>query len=208
MKDYQNQIDGFTNNADKKKIEKYLEKYWLEKPELNEVWSKIKNTIFNSTFNAFPDPVYNVSFDTIVRKGGCILYRDELELLQSCMRTIGDKYLLIIEDFDETNPPHTSGPPYRFKFPVDISWEAILSGAELSLLVFQMPERNYFIFGDSGQWGKYAGNDYESPLEIIGFNRKYSELFHSKFKIPKEDIEDLKEWTASYGMKLPGVDKV
>ena len=89
---------------------------------------------------------------------------------------------------------------------LDISWEAILSGAEISSDVFQRPIRNYFVFGDSGQWGKYAGDDYESPLHIIGFNKKYSDLFHNKFKIPEEDIEDLKEWIASNGMKLPGVE--
>jgi hypothetical protein len=206
MKDYQNQLNGFTKNADKKKIEEYLEKYWLDKQEMNGVWLKIKNTIYNPMFKAFPDHVFNEYFDTIIRKGGCVLYQNELELMQSCMKAIGEQYLFIVEDYDETNPPHTSGPPYRFKYPVDISWNSIISGAELSFLVFKMPERNYFVFGDSGQWGKYAGNDYESPLNIIGFNRKYADLFHSKFKIPKEDIKDLKEWTESYGMEFPEVD--
>jgi hypothetical protein len=113
--------------------------------------------------------------------------------------------ILLVEDYDEKNPPHTDGPPFRFKFPVDISWDEVNDGAELSMIVF-WPERNYFVFGDSGQWGKYTGNDYEYPLDIIGFKRKYSDLFHRKFRIPQEDIEDLKEWTVFYGMKLPGVD--
>jgi hypothetical protein len=206
MKDYQNQIDEFTDNADKNKIEKYLEKYWLDKRDLNEVWLNIKNKVFSTAFSAFPDPLYNVSFDTIIRKGGCLLYQDELEQIQLCMKNFGEKHLFIIEDYDETNPPHTSGPPYRFKFPVDISWKEIIGGAELSWLVFRIPERNYFVFSDSGQWGKYAGNDYEYPLDIIGFDKKYSDLFHEKFKVPPEEVEDLKEWTASYGMKLPGFD--
>jgi hypothetical protein len=205
MKDYQHQLDGWTDNANKKKIQEYLEKYWLDRHELNEVWLKIKNKIYNPTFKAFPEPVFNSSFDTIVRKGGSVLSQDKLTQIQSCMKNIGERYLLLVEDYDETNPPHTSGPPFRFKYPVDISWEEMNDGGELSFIVF-LPERNYFVFGDSGQLGKYTGNDYEYPLDIIGFNRKYSDLFQSKFKIPEEDIEDLKEWTASYGMKLHGVD--
>jgi hypothetical protein len=72
--------------------------------------------------------------------------------------------------------------------------------------VFLRPIRNYFIFGDSGTWGIYAGSDYELPLKIIGFDKKYSNMFHEKFKIPADDLEDLIKWTASYGMKLPGHD--
>ena len=109
-------------------------------------------------------------------------------------------------DPDDEISAYTDEPSNRFKYHVNITWEEIMSGAELSQVIFLHPVRNFFMFGDSGQWGRYIGNDYESPLDIIGFDSKYSDLFHSEFRVPKEDIEDLKRWTASYGMKLPGVD--
>ena len=210
MNDYQKQLDKYNNFPEhRNKAEQYLEKYWLDKNELKEVWLKIKNRIFNKDFIHLPDPVINKDLDVIILKGGIVLYEKEFELFQSCMKSIGDNYFIILEDYDENNPPHSSGPPYRFKFPVNITWEEMTSGGDsymLSYDVFLRPIRNYFVFGDSGAWGKYAGSDYEWPLDIIGFDKKYSDLFHDKFEIPEDDIEDLMRWTAFYGMKLPGYE--
>jgi hypothetical protein len=207
MKDYQKQLDKFLNFPEyREPAEHYLNKYWLDKQELKEVWLKIKDVIYNPGFKVLPDPVFSHNFDTIILKGGSVLNKEEFEILQSCMKVIGEKYLLLVEDYDEEISPINAGPAFRFKYPVDITWEKIMSGGEISFDVFLRPIRNFFVFGDSGQWGRYVGNDYDSPLDIIGFNRKYSDLFHDKIKIPKEDIEDLKEWVASYGMKLPGFD--
>jgi hypothetical protein len=207
MKDYQQQLDTFTEHADKKTIEFYLEKYWLDKDELNTIWLPIKNKIYNERFNYLPDPVFNAHFDIITLLGGSLLTKQELGQLQSCMKITGDKYLIILEVFDENNPPHTSGPPFRFKFPADITWETIISGAELSLIVFQLPERNWFVFGDSGKWGKYKANDYEYPLDITGFDEKYSDLFKSSFNNPGEDVVELKNWLKYYGLKPSEIDK-
>ena len=138
-----------------------------------------------------------------------MLYDKEFELLQSCMKITRDKYFIILEDYDENNPPHSSGPPYRLKYPADITWQEMTRNDDRHSFpfdVFFLPIRNYFVFGDSGAWGKYAGSDYKWPLDFIGFDKKYSSLFHDKFKIPEKDIEDLMEWTAFYGMKLPGYD--
>jgi hypothetical protein len=207
MKDYQTQLDKhknfpkYQNNA-----EGYFKKYWLDKKELDEVWLKIKNKIFNKDFHQLPDRVINQDIEVIILKGGIVLIEKEFIQFQSCMKRTGDKFFIVLEDYDENNPPHISGPPYRLKFPADITWEEMTSRGDPSFIsydVFMRPIRNYFVFGDSGAWGKYAGNDYEFPLDIVGFNKKYSSLFHDKFKIPEEDIADLKEWTAFYGMKLP-----
>jgi hypothetical protein len=203
VKDYQSRLDSFTNYADKKRIESYLNKFWLDREEFNKYWLKIKNNIFNPDFKLIPEPVFNTNYENIILKGGSVLYKDEFERLQSCMQITGDKYFIIFEDYDEKYPPNNSGHPYRLKFQINILWEDIMSGAELSSDIFQRPIRNYFIFGDSGQWGKYVANDYEYPLDITGFNKIYSDLFRSKFKNSKRDIKDLKRWLRHYGMKLP-----
>ena len=159
---------------------------------MDDVWLEIKNTVFNPGFKELPDPVFNEYFDTIIRKSGLVLDKVEFELLQSCMKATGDRHFIILEEYN----PYTSEPPYKLKYPINITWEEMTSGGDPYMIpydVFFRPIRNYFVFGDSGKWGKYAGNDYEWPLDITGFDKKYSDLFHSKFKIPKEDVKDLKD---------------
>jgi hypothetical protein len=153
--------------------------------------------------------VINKDLDVIILKGGIVFFKEEFEIYQTCMKIVGDKYFIILEDYDENKPPHTSGPPFRLKYPVDVTWEEMTSNSNphiISFGVFFRLIRNYFVFGDSGTWGKYEGSDYRWPLCIIGFDKKYSCLFRDKFKVPNEDVEALKKWTASYGMKLPGYD--
>jgi hypothetical protein len=210
MKDYQKQLDKNKDFPEYiKNAEPYFEKYWLDKSELNDVWLEIKNRIFNQEFHQLPNPVINKGLNIIILKGGIVFLEKEFELFQACMKMTGDKHFIVLEDYDENNPPHLSGPPYRLKFPIDITWEQMTEGGapkHVGFDVFMWSRRNYFVFGDSGTWGKYEATDYELPLEIIGFDKKYSGLFHDKFKIPSEDVADLKRWTASYGIKLPGYE--
>jgi hypothetical protein len=206
MKDYKPQLDQYLDFPDhKKQVEIYLKKYWLDKTELNDIWIPIKNKVYSPKFKAIPDIVYNANFDHFIQKGGVVFGREDFNLFMSCIKVIGDKQFVILEDYDDANPPHTAGPALRFRYPTTITWEEIRSGADISDQTFKWPARNWFVFGDSGQWGKYTGSDYKYPLDIIGFTRKYSSLFTRKLVIPKEDIADLKVWTAFYGIKLPGV---
>jgi hypothetical protein len=207
MKDYQEQLNKYLDYPEnRKQVEEYLEKFWLNKRELIDVWLKIKSRVFNTFFKTLPDPLYNKTFETIILKGGSVLPKDNFDAFLTCLRIVGDTSFIILEDYDDNNPPHKSGPPFRFKYPINITIETIMSGADISKQVFLRPVRNYFVFGDSGQWGKYVGNDFEYPLEIIGFHNKYSSLFRSKLIIPEVDTEDLKQWTAFYGMKLPRIN--
>jgi hypothetical protein len=205
MKDYRRHFARYGFAGLGGGFEPYLDKYWLDADELREVWLPKRDRAFNREFREFPDRVFNEDFGLIIQKGGCLLYEDEYVKFQSCMKSIGEKSFVIVEDFDENNPPHASGPPYRFRYPIDITWKEMTSGGEDSIVwpVFFSTFRNYFVFGDSGEWGMYAGDDYEWPLKIIGFDKKYSKLFRDSFPVPDDHIEDLKQWMASYGMELP-----
>jgi hypothetical protein len=201
MKDYQIQLEIYLNHPEnRKQAEQYLEKYWLDKKELLEFWITIKNKVYNPNFKIIPTPVFVSHFDYIVLKGGLIFTRYDFEWLKSCMNIIGDKQFIVLEDYDETKPPHSAGPPLRFKYPRNITWEEITSGADISEQAFHWPARNYFVFGDSGQWGKYVGNDYKYPLDIIGFDNKHTNLFRNTFKISNEDKIELTEWLSYYGI--------
>lgn len=215
MKDYQELLAKFPDSLNtRKQIIDYLEQYWLDKRELVDVWLKIKNTIFKGNSTTYPNGLLNDNFDIMIVKGGPVLDRDYFEQLQGCMKVTGDNYFIILEDNDEDIPlgnlPPSPGlvgwPPLRFKFPVGITFDEIMAGTFVSMEAFDLPERDYFIFGNSGHWGIYAGDDFATPLHVIGFKKEYSDVFHRNIKISKEDIKDLQEWTASLGMKFPRVD--
>ena len=210
MKDYQELLNKFPDSFNtRNQIIEYLEKYWLDKTELVNVWVKIKNTVFKGNYTSYPNGLLNDYFNIMIIKGGAVFDNIYFEQLMRCMKITGDKYFVLLEDYDENNPPGNlppptiSWPPLRFKFPADITFDEIMGGDFVSAQVITMEFRNYFVFGDSGLWGIYAGDDFETPLQIIGFKKEYSNLFHRNIKISKEDIKDLKEWTASLGMKFP-----
>jgi hypothetical protein len=210
MKDYQKRLDQFTNNTDKKKIEEYMKKYWLNRQELNTTWLPIKNSVFTHDFH-YPDQVFNTSFDTIISIGFFALAEDDLKQFQECIKVTGDKYFVLVEDYDEEIDPvvvNDGRDKYtqistRLKYPSDISWEEIKSGDWFSKEVFEGPVRDFFIFGDSGLWGKYAGNDQEYELDIIGYDKKYTDVFQEQFKNNYNNLELLKSRLAHYGISLP-----
>ena len=100
------------------------------------------------------------------------------------------------------------------KFPLQIDWYEIMGGNFVSTALFEASERDYYIFGDSGEWGMYVATEYVNevvnpagtPIRIIGFDSKYRAIFRDTFDIlegeycenvdyiPEEERPDLKEW--------------
>lgn len=79
-------------------------------------------------------------------------------------------------------------------FPSDITWKEIMSGNFIATVLFDMCANEYFVFSESGKWGKYSANDYESPLDIIGFKSKYEHIFKKNFELATEEWEEIKDW--------------
>ena len=167
--------------------------------------------ILNSYFRNLRDRVFKEDFDFIVTPGSTFLRKQELELLQSCMKITEDKYFIAIEDV-EVNPMQNVRYWFAvaFRFPSNVSNEDIMSGGWLSWDVFNRPIRNFRVFGDSGRWGVYSEYDYEMPLVIIRFHSDYSYLFHSKIIVPTEDAPEEYvpefEWARKFGVKFPQTD--
>lgn len=202
MKEYNYQIEkysleGYEMYADSKSLlgwgnkiiaENYLEKYWLLESEYLNKWKQIQNTIFIKQINkTLLYPLFYNKFQ-ILALGGGVLF-DELEFikLQKCMLEIGDSYFVIIEDnFDNE-------PPFRLKYPTTISWNELTNGNFISTILFNMPHKEYFVYGDSGFWGKYCTNDSAYPLDIYGFEPKYEHIFRNKFLQTKEEFEEVKK---------------
>lgn len=79
-------------------------------------------------------------------------------------------------------------------YPSDITWEKLTSGNFISTSLLEMSYNEYFVFSESGNWEKYSANDYEQPLDIIGFKPEYASIFKKNFEQLPEEWEKIKEW--------------
>lgn len=193
MKDYQKQLDTFYDPDTRKQTEAYFEKYWLSQQEYLEIWSPIKQSIFDSNAKQFPDMMFRDNLELILMVGGGIFTQEDFKLLQECMKHTGDHHFVIYQNENVMpaiyipNEPPLFHPPLRFKYPADITWEELMSGEYISMELFQFFYKDFFVFGDSGNWGKYVANDCDYPLDIIGFRKEYANMFKGKFKVSEED---------------------
>lgn len=170
--------------------EKYLQKYWLEGQEYHKVWKPIQNAIFNEGKN-LPDLIYRPEFKLMALRGGCLFAREDFEQLQKAMQEVGDNHFVIIQNSQE----FTEGEPmFRMKFPTNTTWDELVSGNYISAVLLEMSYNEYYVFSESGKWGKYSANDYEQPLDIIGFKPDYESVFRKSFEQPSEEREEIKEW--------------
>lgn len=176
--------------GDKQLAEEYLQKYWLLEQEYLSVWKPIQDKIFIQD-KSIPDLVYRPEFEMIALRGGCLFLEEDFKQLQKAMQEVGEEYFVIIQhsqDFTEGEPM------FKMKFPVNITWEELISGNYISAVLFEMSYNEYFVFSESGNWGKYSANDYEYPLEIVGFKPELTHIFQEYFSQPKEEQEEIREW--------------
>jgi hypothetical protein len=99
------------------------------------------------------------------------------------LKYTNDNYIFIVENhFGHT----LDFPPIRLKFPATITWAELSSGNTISNLLLNGPIKEYFVFGDSGLWGKYVANDYGSAVDIIGYKKELAKHFIKHFKLNPE----------------------
>ncbi|MEM6738259.1 MAG: hypothetical protein AAF620_19540 [Bacteroidota bacterium] len=162
----------------------------MEEQEYQKVWKPIQDTIFNQGKN-LPDLIYRPEFNLMALRGGCLFAKEDFEKLQKAMQEAGDDYFVIIQHSQEFTE---NEPMFRMKFPVNTTWDELTSGNYISAILLEMSYNEYYVFGEHGNWGKYSANDYEQPLDIIGFKPEYEPVFKKNFEQPPEEWEELKEW--------------
>jgi hypothetical protein len=181
MTDYEKQLSFYADAETREQTVSYFEKYWLSEYELTEKWLPIMRGIYEIAGERFPNVKFRLGFDFIALRGGAIFDEKDFSLLQECMKEIGDTSFVVLEHLDPVNPFHNE-PPLRFIYPVEVTWNKLLSGAYVSKALFRNPVKEYFVFGDSGAWGKYVANDYIWPLDLVGFRPALSALFRKRFQ--------------------------
>lgn len=176
--------------GNKKLAEEYLHKYWLPEQEYLHIWKPIQDKIFISR-KSLPDLIYNPEFDMIITIGGCLFIEEDFLQLQKIMQEFGEDYFVVVQSGQD----YTDGEPmFRMKFPVNITFEELISGNYISAVLIEMSFNEYYIFGESGKWGKYSATDYIRSLDIIGFKPELASIFKMQFRQSKEEWEELHKW--------------
>jgi hypothetical protein len=163
----------------------YLERYWLPAAEYELTWKQQQDRIFSNQEAGLPEMVFRPGYELQVARGGCLFVQEEFVRLQKCTQAIGEKFLFVIEN---TFGGRVKEPIFRMKFPVGIRWDELTCGNFASAILLEMPHKDYFVFGESGVWGKYVANDFEFPLDILGFKREVADAFRDKFR--RSEAED------------------
>lgn len=166
--------------------EKYLERYWLPNHEYDSVWKQVQNQIFINQNIRLPEMVFKSGYELYPLLGGCLFEKIDFLNLQKCFSAFSEKNFFVIENSFDNN-----GPFFRMKFPADISWSELMSGNFVSSIMMEMPHKDYFVFGESGKWGKYVANDHEIPVEIFGFKNEISNIFKEHFSVLTEEMIEL-----------------
>lgn len=175
--------------GNKELAKKYLQKYWLQEQEYLSVWKPIQDKIFIQG-KSLPELVYKAEFEIMALRGGCLFMEEDFKRLQKAMQEVGEEYFVIIQHSQDL----TEGEPmFRMKFPVNITWSELTSGNYISAVLFEMSYNEYFVYDSKGDWGKYSANDYENPLDVIGFKPELASIFQEYFKQSKEEQEETRE---------------
>ena len=170
--------------------EEYLERYWLSSVEYKRTWKQVQDRVFTNQEVGLPQMVFASGYELQASRGGCLFVQEEFTRLQECTQAISEQFLFVIEN---TFGGRVGEPIFRMKFPTGISWGELASGNFASAILLEMPHKEYFVFGESGTWGKYVANDYESPLDILGFNPEVANVFRSKFKLSEAEEREIAE---------------
>lgn len=170
--------------------ENYLERYWLYSAEYESAWKQVQDRVFANQNLGLPEMVFSPGYELQASRGGCLFVQEEFERLQECFQAISEKFLFVVEN---TFGGRVKEPIFRMKFPTGISWGELTSGNFASAILLEMPHKEYFVFGESGTWGKYVANDYESPLDILGFKWEVANVFRGKFKLSETEEREIAE---------------
>lgn len=210
MKEYKAQLEFFSRKENREQVRAYFEKYWLSSEAYEQTWKPIKDSIFIETELFFPDIGFQPEFELMALSISTTFKEEDFKKLRSIMKLTGDRYFVIIQDHKEKNPRVTMGPnntwvphpPLRFIYPATITWDELMSGGEeyenISHELFREPYKEYFIFGDSGVWGKYAANDPMPAVHIFGFKKEYSKIFRQHFPEAAKEHYELLESSPEY----------
>ncbi len=182
----------------------YLQKYLLPDSEYLSEWAAIQKNIFDLAAKAPPEPIFKANYELLFQLGGGLFSEEEFASFKDCMLVTHDSHFVVLENMPDL-PPR-----FKFFFPSNITWEEINSGGIVSQELIQRPIRDFFVFGNSGLWGKYSSDQFS--LEIIGVIPRYTGVFRQLLGIIGNGYESIRgllrggdeivSFTRNYGLPL------
>jgi hypothetical protein len=134
--------------------------------------------------------VFKDDFELTVEINDGLFSETSFKKLKDCLISIGEESFVVIgQDFNGK----LERPIFRMKFPVNISWDEMMSGDFISMILFGFSQGEYMVYGQTSEWAKYTANDYIVPLDILAFKPKLRLLFHEKFKRSEIDRMNIKK---------------
>ena len=221
--------DTRTDWLDKTAAENYLKRYGLF-DEKNEDWEAMKEkqeAIFYLD-KRLPDMIFKKDFEFIGLLGGAIFEERDFNQFKSCLDKIGEKTFVVVQElfrYEAETIKHS----LKMKYPADISWEELMSGNYISTILFEGYECDYYVFGESGEWGMYVSDEYYSedydgktispdggPINIMGFSKEYRDIFRKGYEIPDGQyyenvdylLEDEVEGEEDLNLELPNLKEL
>lgn len=141
----------------------FLHQYAMNELEYEDICTPIMQKIFKS----FGEIVFDVSampIAEIIKEGfeyfsyysSPLFWKESYELILQICKEYGDKNIFIVERENCEKDPDVA---FKIKIPVYKSWEDVSNGGYITDVLFNRPNCNYYVFGDSGKWGKWCNYD-------------------------------------------------
>lgn len=170
--------------------ERFCERYWLSDADYDRAVRPVVSQVFVSETASPPAQVFQNGYAIVARRGGCLFVRNDFETLMPLVASLGDTSIAIVQ-----NPSSTTAalPPMRFQFQTSTSWEEMISGGCLSAILLDMPHQEYFVVGQSSDWGLYVASDYAQPLTLFGVRPTLAQRFVDAFPIDLVEETELRQ---------------
>lgn len=131
------------------------------------VYKDVCTPVMQKIFKVSPSEIFDIrvmpmtemiedGFDYFSYHSSPLLWKESYELIQKVCAEYGDKYIFIVEEEECESSPDSA---FKLRIPVCKSWEELSNGGYISDVLFNRPNCNYYVFGDSGMWGKWCDYD-------------------------------------------------
>ena len=120
------------------------------------------------------DELFKDEFHVFISLSSPLFQEENFLMIQNIEIKHGGNYLYVIE---EETCEEDKDVAIKLRIPIDISWQEMKNGGFISDILLNMPHNNYFVFGDSGNWGRWY--DYENPwrdYEVFGYKKETKEI--------------------------------
>ena len=188
--------DSMSQEESMKKARAFLHQYAMSDSEYNNICIPAMRKIFVSKPETYFDirnmgvgELFGVESDYFTYLSSPLFWKETYELIQAVCKDYGDQYIFIVEEERCEECPEAA---FKLKIPISNSWEVVSEGGFIADVLFNMFNNNYYVFGDSGNWGKWCDydNDY-LDYEVFGYKYVMASVLSYKdfFSITKEEYK-------------------